>query len=89
MQQLDAATVAALQRGDTVRVTYATGFTHRLRVETPWPPMPAIMLKTLLEDAVRRPRDIYAESSVAKAERLVQREAMRRGAFVIEWSPPP
>ena len=86
--RLDGATAAALQKGDTVRVTYASGFTHRLRVEKPWPPMPSMMLNTLLEDAIRRPRDIYAESSVAKAERLVQREATRRGAFVIELSPP-
>ena len=86
--RLDGATAAALQKGDTVRVTYASGFTHRLRVEKPWPPMPSMMLKTVLDDACRQPWDIYAQPSVAKAERLVQREATRRGAFVIELSPP-
>ena len=64
MQTLDAATATALERGKTVRVRYASGFTHRVRLEPPWPPM----LHHVWADLTRRPRDVYVEATGAAVQ---------------------
>ena len=59
--QLDAAAAQALERGETVRVAYASGYTHRLRLEEPrlFPAAPG-SLQDLLRDLARRPADVLA-----------------------------
>ena len=71
MQTLDAATTAALERGETLRVRYASGFTHRARLEPPWPPMPTIMLHHAWADLARRPRDMYVEATVVAVQAIL------------------
>jgi hypothetical protein len=88
MQTLDAATAAALERGETVRVRYASGFTHRVRLEPPWPPMPAIMLHHVWADLARRPRDMYVEATVAAVQTLLQGLAKQHGRFEVLHSFP-
>ena len=85
MQTLDAATAAALERSESVRVRYASGFTHRVRLEPPWPPMPAIsrMLHHVWADLARRPRDMYVEATVAAVQTLLQGLAKQHGRFEV------
>jgi hypothetical protein len=83
LQPFTFAESAALAAGHTVRVTYRDGFTHRLRLETPWPPMPAIMMRFELVDLLRRPVDVYEGATVAEALKLVQSEARKHGRFEV------
>ena len=83
MQTLDAATAAALERGETVRVRYASGFTHRARLEPPWPPMPTIMLHHAWADLARRPRDMYVEATVIAVQAMLQGLAKQHGRFEV------
>jgi hypothetical protein len=87
MQTLGAATAAALERGETVRVRYASGFTHRVRLEPPWPPMPAMMLHRVWADLARRPRDVYVEATVAAVQAMLQGLAKRHGRFEVQRFP--
>ncbi len=84
MQTLGAATAAALERGETVRVRYASGFTHRVRLEPPWPPMPTIMLRHVWADLARRPRDMYVEATVAAVQVMLQRLSKQHGRFEVQ-----
>ena len=54
LQQLPAAATAALAAGQTLRITYATGYTHRLCLEPPQPPPAGNTLKHLLREAKQR-----------------------------------
>jgi hypothetical protein len=78
--QLDAAAAQALERGDTVRVTYASGFTHRLRLEEPRAPASG-SLHDLVRDLARRPADVLAAPDVRGAEALVRDAAKTHGAW--------
>jgi hypothetical protein len=80
-QQLPAAATAALAAGQTLRITYATGYTHRLCLETPQPPPAGNTLKHLLEELARRPADVFAEATVQAAETLLQGIARRHGQW--------
>ena len=81
LQQLPAAATAALAAGQTLRTTYATGYTHRLCLEPPQPPPAGNTLKHLLEELTRRPVDVFAEATVPAAESLVQGVARRHGPW--------
>ena len=78
---LDAAAAQALERGETVRVAYASGYTHRLRLEEPrlLPATPG-SLHDLLRDLARRPVDVLAAPDVRGAEALVRDAAKTHGA---------
>ena len=81
LQQLPAAATAALAAGQTLRITYATGYTHRLCLEPPQPSPAGNSLPYLLRELARRPVDLYAEATVAAAESLVQGVARRHGPW--------
>ena len=81
MQTLDVAATAALEAGETVRVTYASGFTHRLRLEPVQPPPAGNTLKHLLEELARRPADVFAEPTAPAAETLLHGIAQRHGKW--------
>ena len=81
MQTLDAAATSALEAGETVRVTYASGFTHRLRLEPVQPPPAGNTLKHLLSELARLPADVFAEPSLQAAEMLLQGIARRHGTW--------
>lgn len=76
---LDAAAAQALERGDTVRVTYASGFTHRLRLEEPRAPASGSR-HDLVGDLARRPADVLAAPDVRGAEALVRDAGATHGA---------
>ena len=76
---LDTAAAQALERGDTVRVAYASGFTHRLRLAEPRPPASG-SLHDLIRDLARRPADVHAAPDVVGAEALVRDAAKTHGA---------
>ena len=81
MQTLDPTTAAALEAGLTVRISYATGYTHRLCLEPPLPPPAGGTLKHLLSELARRPADVFAEPSLQAAETLLQGIARRHGQW--------
>ena len=81
---LDAAAAQALERGDTVRVAYASGFTHRLRLEELRTPASG-SLHDLLRDLARRPVDVLAAPDVRGAEALVRDAAKTHGAWRV-WT---
>jgi hypothetical protein len=81
MQTLDTATAAALEAGLTVRISYATGYTHNLCLEPPQPPPAGNTLKHLLSELARRPADVFAEPSLQAAETLLQGIARRHGQW--------
>ena len=82
---LDAAAALALERGDTVRVTYASAFTHRLRLEEPRLAPASGSLRELLRDLARRPADVLAAPDVRGAEALVRDVAKTHGAWRV-WT---
>ena len=65
----------------TVRIAYASGFSHRLCLETPQPPPSGNALKHLLHELARRPADVFAEATVPAAESLLRGIARRHGAW--------
>ena len=77
---LDAAAAQALERGDTLRIAYSSGFTHRLRLEEPCAPASG-SLHDLLRDLARRPADVLAAPDVGAAEALVRDAAKTHGAW--------
>ena len=81
MQILDTTTAAALEAGQTVRLSYATGYTHRLCLEPQQPPPAGNSLPDLLCELVRRPVDVYAEATVPAAESLLQGISRRHGPW--------
>ena len=81
MQPLDAATAAALEEGLTVRIAYASGYSHRLCLEPPQPPPSGNALKHLLHELARRPIDEFAEATVPAAESLLRGIARRHGSW--------
>jgi hypothetical protein len=85
LQQLPAAATAALAAGQTLRITYATCYTHRLCLEPPQPSPAGNTLKHLLRELARRPVDVFAEATVPAAESLVQGVARRHGAWRV-WT---
>ena len=76
---------AALEAGQTIRVCYDTGYTHRLCLEPPQPPPAGDTLKHLLGELARRPADVCAEPTVPAAERLLQGIAQRHGKWRV-WT---
>jgi hypothetical protein len=85
MQTLDAAATAALEAGATVRIVYSSGYTHRLRLETPQPPPSDYTLEHLLRELARLPADVVAEPSLQAAETLLQSTAQRHGTWRV-WT---
>ena len=85
MQILDAATATALEAGQIVRISYATGFTHRLCICPQQPPPAGNSLPFLLRELARRPADVCAEDTVAAAESLLQGIAQRHGMWRV-WT---
>ena len=85
MQTLNAAATAALEAGETVRVCYDTGYTHRLCLEPVQPPPPGNTLKHLLEELARRPADVFAEPTAPAAETLLHGIAQRHGTWRV-WT---
>jgi hypothetical protein len=85
MQTLDPTTAAALEAGEMVRVTYASGFMHRLCLEPVKPPPAGNTLKHLLSELARLPADVVAEPSLQAAETLLQITAQRHGKWRV-WS---
>ena len=81
MQTLDAAATAALEAGETIRVCYDTGYTHRLCLRPPLPPPTGNTLKHLLSELVLLPVDVFAEPSLQAAESVVQGIARRHGTW--------
>jgi hypothetical protein len=81
LQQLPAAATAALAAGQTLRITYATGYTHRLCLEPQQPAPAGNSLPYLLSELTRRPVDVFAEATVPAAESLVQGVARRHGPW--------
>ena len=81
----NAAATAALEAGETVRVTYASGFMHRLCLEPVQPPPAGNTLKHLLGELARRPVDVCAEPTVPAAETLLLGIARRHGKWRV-WT---
>ena len=80
---LDAAAARALETGETVRVAYVSGYTHRLRLESHrerTSPLPSGSLHHLFGDLARRPADVLAAPDVVAAEALVRDAAKTHGA---------
>ena len=83
---LNAAAVQALERGQTIRITYDSGFTHRLRLESPGDDEPhkalqgVVDVATLVRELVRRPVDVTAARDVDRAERMLRETEMKHGA---------
>ena len=81
---LDAAAAEALELGKTVRVAYADGYTHRLRLEPPSmgrrSSLASHTCQDLLSELVRRPVDVLAAADVGRAEALVRETAETHGA---------
>jgi N-methylhydantoinase B/oxoprolinase/acetone carboxylase alpha subunit len=80
---LHAAAVQALEQGLTIRVTYSSGFTHRLRLEPPRETVAAAQepqdVAALVRELVRRPADVMAAADVLGAERLLADMARKNG----------
>ena len=83
---LDAAAALALERGETVCVAYASGYTHRLRLEEArlFPAAPG-SLQDLLRDLARRPADVLAAPDVRRAASLVRDAAKTHGTMRV-WT---
>ena len=79
MMVLGASVAQALEAGATVRIVYSSGYTHRLRLETPQPPPSGNTLEHLLRELARRPADVFAEPSLQAAETLLHGIAQRHG----------
>jgi hypothetical protein len=77
---LDAAAAQALERGDTVRIAYASGFTHRICLEERRLMPASGSLHDLIRDLARRPADVHAAPDVVGAEALVRDAAKTHGA---------
>ena len=80
---LSAAAVQALERGQTIRITYDSGFTHRLRIETPGETPAAqepLDVAGLVRELVRRPADVFAAADASAAEELLHEMERRHGA---------
>ena len=79
-QRLDAHSADALVRGEVLRVRYASGFTHRLKLELPPPSMPAEWGFARLWYYTRYPVDLYQVPSTQAAGRKLADVAKREGA---------
>ena len=63
-----------------MRVAYASGYTHRLRLEEPrLLPAASGSLHHMIGDLARRPADVLAASDVVGAEALVRDAAKMHG----------
>jgi hypothetical protein len=82
---LGASVAQALEAGATVRIVYSSGYTHRLRLETPQPPPSDYTLKHLLRELARLPADVLAEPSLQAAETLLQSSALKHGKWRV-WT---
>ena len=77
---LDDFAVSLLESGATLRIVYADGWTHRLAVRPPGPPLPAeLFARRELEELLRAPVDVYVRRSAAEAQKTVAKQAKEHG----------
>ena len=76
---LDAFYADALQQGEVLRIRYASGFTHRLKLEPPPPTMPAEWGYSRLWWYTQYPVDVRLVVSTQAAGRTLTDIARREG----------
>ena len=83
-QRLEERAIAALQRGHTIRINYASGMTHRLRFGQSQPPAPIVTRMDAVREMVRQPYDLDVVRDAIAAEKLLNSIAIRHGRWEVE-----
>ena len=83
-QRLEKRAITVLQRGHTIRISYASGMTHRLRLGDPQPPAPVVTCQDAIREMVRQPLDLDVVRDAIAAEKLLNGIARRHGRWEVE-----
>jgi hypothetical protein len=83
-QRLEERAIAALLKGHTLRINYASGMTHRLQLGDPHPPAPIVTRMDAVREMVRQPIDLDVVRDAIAAEKLLNGIARRHGRWEVE-----